>query len=123
MVCQNHQWVSTFIDTMANKDATDYLGDSWGKYYCKAGKEVVHVNDIHKDAQQRITMIVDKVIRSEVKAKKDPENPDPPSRIVGIKVHWYKDGEFNTGLFHTKELVPKDVIDQDMYKDWTERLS
>lgn len=103
------------------KKAEDYLSDSWGRFYLKEGKEVYHVNDIKKEKDKRFVMIVDRVIRSKPRTTEDPSNRGEASRIVGIKCHWYKNGDYVTGMFHTKELVPTDVIDQDSYEDWIKR--
>jgi len=98
---------------------TDYLGESWGKYFLKEGKEVIHVSEIKKE--DPIIIIVDKVLRVRVQTKPDPDNKDEPNRIVGVKCHWFKDGDYRTGIFHTKELVPLDVFLQGSYEDWIKR--
>lgn len=100
-------------------DAKDYLGDSWDKYFLKEGKEVVHKSEVKKD--DPTVLIVDRVLTEKPKTKEDPENKDKPIRIIGVKCHWFKDAEYHTGVFHTKELVPLDVVKNDQYEDWLAR--
>lgn len=100
------------------KETKEYLSDSWDKYFLKPGKEVYHISDVNND--DRIKLIVDRVLKSEIK-NKDPKSSFNGSRTLGVKCHWFNKGDFRKEIFHTRELVPSDVIDSGLYKDWLDR--
>lgn len=67
------------------------------KYWIKKGMTVLH-NDIKGDVVVERVVYKD-VIMSDGTTKK---------YTIGVKCHWVVDGEYRTGVFHTKELRPKD---------------
>lgn len=81
----------------------------WGKYWIRAGLEVVHrdhITDLNRDRMVLYKMVVERVI------KRSKEGRDGERRmfIEGVRCHWVDgDRKFQTGQFHTNELVPYEV--------------
>jgi len=118
----NDSLVGFFIIMKENKDLIEHLGKEWGKFWLNSGTEVYHRNMIAEDSSLKdgsFVMIVDQVVKRSVEHV-DPKQPKP-FRIVGIKCHWFSNGKFESGLFHSKELIPANVVDKGMLEDWLKR--
>ena len=95
------------------------FGPLWGRYWIQQGIEVYHRNDIDNDGmpiEGAVPFIVDKVDKQIVG-----EGEHKGYRIIGVVCHWYHKGDFKKGLFFTKELVPKEVVDKGLILDWLKR--
>jgi uncharacterized protein YodC (DUF2158 family) len=81
----------------------------WGRYWIRAGLEVVSRNDVtdlNRDRLSLYKMVVEKV----VKRSKDGKNGERKVFIEGVKCHWVdNDRKYQVGQFHTNELVPFEI--------------
>lgn len=105
-----------------DKELVERLGKEWSKFWIQVGMEVYHRtmiedNKLKKDA---FLMIVDSIIKKPVKTELDDKHLQP-YRIVGVKCHWFN-GTFQSGLFHTKELLPSTVVLNGTLEDWLDRF-
>lgn len=100
-----------------DKEYIERMGPEWGRFWITSGMEVYHRQMVSEGLlrDNGFKMIVDKVIKRQIK-----NNEESYFRIVGIKCHWFN-GTFQSGLFHTKELYPANVVDNGMLQDWLER--
>ena len=106
------------------KELIERMGEEWGIFWISQGLEVYHRSDVSSDLQlkENATLImVDRILKKQLKSD-DRSNPRP-FFIKGIACHWYKDGVYNTGTFHTKELLPASVVRKgpETLADWLDR--
>lgn len=99
---------------MDNQDVT-------AKYWIKGGVSVIHrdhVTDLNMDRLGFYKMVVDKVVK-----RSKGEDGQRRTYIEGVRCHWLdSDMKFQTGQFHTGELVPFDIAlgGIDKVNAWTE---
>jgi len=95
-------------------------GPLWGKFWIVPGIEVYHRNDVDPGGHVReksCPLTVDKVDRQSIKNGEEKVG----FRIRGVICHWFKDGQYSKGVFFTKELLPKDIVDKGLILDWLKR--
>ena len=113
------------------KSVQEMFGPLWGQYWISPGIEVYHRHDIGSDGRSvpnACPMIVDFVDKRTIKKdERIPKTSIPVPekkafRINGIMCHWYVAGQYSKGLFFTKELIPKSIVDKDQVQDWLKRF-
>lgn len=106
-----------------DKELIERLGKEWSKFWIQIGMEVYHRTMIEDNQPKEgsFVMIVDSIVKKPVKTDLDPNVPQP-YRIVGVKCHWFIDSKFQSGLFHTKELLPSSVVLNGTLEDWLDRF-
>lgn len=78
------------------------------KYWISTGIEVIRRDDITElniDRLRLFKMVVDKIVKRKI--------DDEMVRIEGVRCHWIDNNRvYQTGLFHTHELIPYEIAEK-----------
>ena len=108
-----------------DRELIERLGEEWKRFWIKEGIKVYHRDHLDpefKPKENAFPLIVDGIMKKPVNNN---NSKTAPYRIIGVKCHWIsiKDQKYESGLFHTKELLPAKVVDDGMVEDWLDRLN